>query len=417
MTTRYSAFSLLKEGLRHHRGWRRVWRTAEPKKSYEVVVVGGGGHGLATAYYLASQHGITDVAVLEKGYIGGGNTGRNTTIIRSNYFYPESAALYDLSVRLYEGLARALNYNIMFSQRGMMDLVHDEHAAEIARRAVNAMQINGVDAQFLAPEEVRNRAPILNFSPRARYPILGATFQGRAGTGRHDAVVWAYARAADHLGVDIIQNCEVTGFRNEAGKCTGVETSRGEIGARRIVAAAAGHSSVLAKMAGYELPLNSYALQAFVSEPIKPVLDTIVSSPACGAYFSQSDKGGLVIGGGLDRVPSYGQRGNLPMQEAVLSGLLEMAPGLAGVKLLRQWAGIVDVSPDSSPIIGPSGVPGIYLNCGWGTGGFKAIPAGGWLTAHLVAKDAHHEFSRPFDIDRFRTGRLIDEGAASGIEH
>ena len=321
MTERYSAFNLLREAMRGHKGWRPAWRMPDPKPEYDVILIGGGGHGLATAYYLAKQHGVKRIAVLEKGWLGGGNTGRNTTAIRSNYFFPESAALYDLSVRLYEGLSRELNYNVMFSQRGMLVLTHSEAEMEMAARQVNAMQINGTDAELFTPEEVRKRAPLLNFSQDARFPIHGAVWQGRAGTGRHDAVAWGYARAADRLGVDIIQNCEVTDFLIEGGICKGVETTRGTIRAGRVGAAVAGHSSVLAGMAGYALPIQSYALQAFVSEPMKPVMDTIAFSPSYGVYFSQSDKGGLVIGGGLDRVPSYGQRGNLPMQEEVLSGL------------------------------------------------------------------------------------------------
>ena len=417
MTRRYSALSLLREGLNGHRGWAQAWRSATPQDAYDIVILGGGGHGLATAYYLARNHGQKRIAVIEKGWLGGGNTGRNTTAIRSNYYYPESAALYDLSVRLYEGLSRDLNFNVMFSQRGMLVLAHSEAEMELAARSVNAMRLNDVDAELFDAEAVRRKAPLLNFRDDSRFPIHGATWQGRAGTGRHDAVAWGYARAADRLGVDIIQNCEVTGFLIEGGICKGVETTFGTIRADRVGAAVAGHSSVLAAMAGYRLPIHSYALQAFVSEPLKPVIDTIAFSPSAGTYFMQSDKGGLVIGGGLDRVPSYGQRGNMPMQENVLSGLLEMAPMLAGVRLLRHWAGIVDVTPDSSPLIGPAGVPGIYVNCGWGTGGFKAIPAGGWLFAHLLATGSHHEISRPFDPARFLGGHLIDEGAASGIAH
>ena len=408
---------LLREGLRGSKGWGPAWRMPDPKPRYDVIIIGGGGHGLATAYYLAKNHGIKNVAVIEKGWLGGGNTGRNTTAIRSNYYYPESAALYEMSLKLYEGLSRELNYNIMFSQRGMMVLTHSEPEMEMAARTVNAMQLNGTDAELLDVAEVRKRAPLLNFRSDARFPIHGAVWQGRGGTGRHDAVAWGYARAADMLGVDIIQNCEVTDIITEGGRATGVATNRGEIRADRIGAAVAGHSSVLAGMAGFALPIHSYALQAFVSEPLKPVLDTVAFSPSYGTYVSQSDKGGLVFGGALDRVPSYGQRGNMPVQEQVVSGLAEMVPAFAKVKLLRHWAGIVDVTPDSSPIIGPSGVDGLYLNCGWGTGGFKAIPAGGYLFAHLLATSGHHEVSRPFDLDRFTTGRLIDEGAASGIAH
>ena len=415
--TRYSAWQLFREGLRGGKGWGMAWRTPKPKKQYDVVIIGAGGHGLSTAYYLAKNHGITDIAVIEKGWLGGGNTGRNTTAIRSNYFYPESARLYDLSVRLYEGLSKDLNYNVMFSQRGMMVLAHSEPEMEMAARQYNAMRLNGIDAEFLDAKEVRKRAPILNFRDDARYPIHGAVNQPRGGTGRHDAVAWGYARAADALGVDVIQNCEVTDFVMEGGRCVGVNTAFGEIRAGMVAATVAGHSSVIAGMAGFKLPIHSYALQAFVSEPYKPVLDTVVLSPAVGTYISQSDKGGLVFGGALDRVPSYGQRGNMPVQEAVIGGLLEFMPALSKVKLLRHWGGIVDVTPDSSPIIGPSGVDGLYLNCGWGTGGFKAIPAGGYLLAHCMATGQHHEISRPFDLDRFTTGRLIDESAASGIAH
>lgn len=417
MTRRFSAFNVLREGLNNHKGWPQMWRSPAPKPDYDVVIIGGGGHGLATAYYLAKNHGVTRVAVIEKGWLGGGNTGRNTTVIRSNYFYPESTRIYDLSVRLYEKLAKEINYNVMFSQRGMLVLAHSVAEMEIAARTVNAMQLNGADAVLLSVDEVRKRAPILNYREDARFPIHGAIWQGRAGTGRHDAVAWGFARAADSHGVDIIQNCEVVGFLNEGGACKGVETTQGPIRAGRVGVAVAGHSSVMAEMGGYSLPLHSYALQAFVSEAVKPVMDTIAFSPATGSYFSQSDKGGLVIGGGLDRVPSYGQRGNIPMQETVIGGLIEMAPAVAKVKLLRHWAGVVDVSPDSSPIIGPSGRDGIYVNCGWGTGGFKAIPAGGYVFAHLLATGSHHEISRPFDLDRFQTGRLLDEAAGSGIAH
>ena len=417
MTRHYSALNLIKEGLNNQLGWQPAFRSAKPKRSYDIVVIGGGGHGLATAYYLAKQHKISNVAVIERGWIGGGNTGRNTTVIRSNYFYPQSAALYELSLSLYEQLSRELNYNIMFSQRGMMVLAHSEAEMEIAARSVNAMQLNRVDAELLTRKEVHKLAPILNFSPKARFPIYGAVNQPRAGTARHDAVAWAYARAADHLGVDIIQNCEVLGFTRQGGKISGIATTQGEIGCERIGVAVAGSSSVLAELGGYQLPILTYSLQAFVSEPVKPIMNTIAFSPGAGTYFSQSDKGEIVFGGALDRIPSYAQRGNPPAQQSVIAGLLEMAPMLGQLRLLRQWAGAVDVTPDSSPIIGPSGVPGIYVNCGWGTGGFKAIPAGGTLFAHLLATDTHHPISQPFDVSRFKRGELIDEGAASGIAH
>ncbi|MEM8730036.1 MAG: sarcosine oxidase subunit beta family protein [Pseudomonadota bacterium] len=415
--TKYSAWRLFREGISGHKSWGPAWRSPAPKSQYDVVIIGGGGHGLATAYYLARNHGISRVAVLEKGWLGGGNTGRNTTAIRSNYFYPESAALYDLSVRLYEGLSQELNYNVMFSQRGMMVTAHSEPEMEMAARQANAMRLNGIDAELLDAKQVRKQEPALNFGPEMRHPIHGGVLQRRGGTGRHDAVAWGYARGADAQGVDIIQGCEVQDLIVEAGRCVGVATSQGEIRAGVVGAAVAGHSSVLAEMAGIRLPIHSYALQAFVSEPLKPVLNGVVLCPPFGTYVSQSDKGGLVIGGGLDSVPSYGQRGNMPMQEAVLGGLAEMMPALAKVKLLRHWGGIVDVTPDSSPIIGPSGMDGLALNCGWGTGGFKAIPAGGYLFAHYLATGTHHEISRPFDLDRFVSGHLVDEGAASGIAH
>ncbi len=417
MTRHYSGLSLFKEGLNGQKGWEQAWRSPEPKPRYDILIIGGGGHGLATAYYLAKAHNIRNIAVIEKGWLGGGNTGRNTTVVRSNYFFPESTALYDMALRLYETLGRDLNYNIMLSQRGIVTLAHSEAEMEMAARTVNAMQINGTDAELFSVEEVRRVLPLLNSSPEARYPVFGGVWQGRAGTARHDAVAWGYARAADRLGVDIIQSCEVEEFLVEGGRCRGVKTSRGEIRAERTAMVVAGHSSHLAAKAGFRLPITSYALQACVSEPIKPVLDTVVLSPGTGTYASQSDKGELVVGGALDRVPSYGQRGNLPMLEGVVSGLLEMFPSFRQLRLMRQWAGIVDVTPDSSPILGESPLPGLFLNCGWGTGGFKAIPAGGTLLAHLLATGKHHDVSRPFDLDRFARGRLIDEAAGSGIAH
>ncbi len=414
---RYSALTLGIEGLRRHRGWRPAWRKAVPQGAYDAIVVGGGGHGLATAYYLAKNHRMKRVAVLEKGWIGGGNTGRNTTVIRSNYFHPESVALYDLALRLYEGLSKALNYNVMLSQRGMLIAAHTPMQMEICTRIANAMQLNGVDGALMGREAALARVPLVNQSESARYRLQGGIWQGRAGVARHDAVAWAYARAASDMSVDIVENCTVRELLIENGACVGVETDHGTIRAGRVGLAAAGATPGLAAQAGAVLPIHTYALQAFVSEPVKPCLDTVLLYLGTGTYVSQSDKGELVFGGALDRVPTHGQRGNLPTQEVVTSGLLEMFPAFAQLRLLRQWAGVVDVVPDSSPVIGPAGVPGLFVNCGWGTGGFKAIPAGGWLLAHLLATGAHHEISAPFDLSRFALGRLIDEAAGSGIAH
>lgn len=414
---RYSALSLFREGLRGHRGWQPAWTKARPKPAYDAVIVGGGGHGLATAYYLAKLHGMTRIAVIEKGWIGGGNTGRNTTVCRSNYFYPESVALYDLALRLYEGLSRELNYNIMLSQRGMLIAAHTPAQMEICNRIANAMQLNGVDGKLMGAQEAAARVPLANAAKDARFRLLGGIWQGRAGTARHDAVAWAYARAASALGVDIVEGCEVTGIDVSDGAVTGIATTLGDIRTDRLGIAAAGATPGLMAHVGVRLPIHDYALQAFVSEPVKPILDTVLLYLGTGTYVSQSDKGELVFGGGLDRVPTHGQRGNLPVQEAVVAGLLEMFPAFGQLNLLRQWAGVVDVVPDSSPLIGPAGPAGLFINCGWGTGGFKAIPAGGWLLAHLLATGAHHDISRPFDLRRFAEGRLIDEAAGSGIAH
>ena len=415
---KYSALALLRGALSGQRSWSPVWRSPEPKSRYDVVIIGAGGHGLATAYYLARNHGVGNVAVLERGWLGGGNTGRNTTIVRSNYLFPESARLYDFSLRLYESLARELNFNIMLSQRGLILLAHSRHDLDSMSRWANAMQMNGIDAEILDREQVATRAPLLDMSPDARFPILGGFLQRRAGTARHDAVAWGYARAADAQGVDIIQNCEVTGFSHDAaGAVSGVHTNRGHIGAGRIGIAAAGHSSVLAKLAGFSLPVTSYALQAMVTEPVKPALDTVVLSPGTGAYVSQSDKGEMVLGASLDLFPSYAQRGSFAVTQSILAATLAIFPSFSRLRLLRQWAGIVDVVHDSSPIIGPTPVPNLYINCGWGTGGFKGIPVGGWTLAHLLATGRSHELAEPFQLERFITGRLIDEAAAAGIAH
>ena len=414
---KYSVWTLLQGAASRHRQWTPAWRDAQPKPAYDVIIVGGGGHGLATAYYLAKNHGLTNVAVLERGWIGGGNTGRNTTIVRSNYLYPESARLYDFSLKLYENLSQALNFNIMLSQRGLIVLAHSRHDLESMSRWANAMRMNGVDADLLTREQVRHLAPALDMSSNARYPILGGLTQARAGTARHDAVAWGYARGASALGVDIVQNCEVRGFIEEAGAIVGVDTSLGRVRAGKVGIAAAGHSSVLAKLAGFKLPVTSYALQAMVSEPVKPMLNAVVLSAAIGSYISQSDKGEMVIGGGLDLFPSYAQRGSFSVMQDTLAGTLALFPSFSRLPLLRQWAGIVDVVRDSSPIIGRTPLKNLYINCGWGTGGFKAIPVGGWTFAHLLATGKDHELAEPFQLDRFNTGRLIDETAGSGIAH
>ncbi|MDX1499630.1 MAG: sarcosine oxidase subunit beta family protein [Woeseiaceae bacterium] len=414
---KYSAFSLVRNALSHNTKWPQAWRKPKPRRRYDALVVGGGGHGLATAYYLAKEHGMRNIAVLEKGWIGGGNTGRNTTIVRSNYLWTEAALLYEKSMQLWEGLSQELNYNVMFSQRGVYNLGHTLQDMRDIERRVGANRLNGIDAEVVGPEEIKKAIPLINTSDDARYPILGASLQRRGGVARHDAVAWGFARAADRLGVDIIEQCEVTGIRREGNKVTGVETSRGTIEAPRVGVVVAGNAGVLAGMAGLRLPVESHPLQAFVSEPLKPVLDTVVMSGAVHGYISQSDKGELVIGAGIDAYLGYGQRGSFPTIEHTMEAILELFPALSRVRMLRLWGGIVDVCPDACPIIGKTDIDGLYFNCGWGTGGFKATPGSGWVFAHTIARDAPHELNAPFSLERFVTGALIDEHGAAAVAH
>ena len=415
---KFSAWALLREAFRGQQGWRPQWRRAAPQPDYDAVIVGGGGHGLAAAYYLAAEHHLTRVAVVEKGWIGGGNTGRNTTIIRSNYLFDASAQLYDHALRMWSDLPQVLNYNVMFSPRGVMMLAHTVHDVQVFKRHVHANRCNGVDNEWLEPIEAKEFCPPLNIEQNIRYPVMGAALQRRGGTARHDAVAWGYARAADALGVDIIENCEVTGIHRDAsGAVEALGTSRGPIRCRRVGVSAAGNTSVVLGLADVRLPLESFPLQALVSEPVKPVIPCVVMSNSVHAYISQSDKGELVIGAGTDAYTSYTQRGALHVNSHTLAAICELFPTFRRLRMLRNWGGIVDVTPDRSPIIGRTPVPGLYVNCGWGTGGFKATPGAGHLLAWTMAHGEPHPINAPFTIERFRDGHLIDEAAAAAVAH
>ncbi|MDC0948070.1 sarcosine oxidase subunit beta family protein [Gammaproteobacteria bacterium] len=412
---KYSIFSLARNALNYHQDWEKAWRSPEPKAEYDAVIVGGGGHGLSTAYYLAKEHGMKNIAVLEKNWLGGGNTGRNTTIVRSNYLWDEAALLYEKALTLWEGLTEELNYNVMFSQRGVFNLGHSLQDMRDIERRVNANMLNGIDAFVLNGDQVKEKIPPIRID--GRYPVMGASWQPRAGVARHDAIAWGMARGADAHGVDIIQNCEVTGFRQENGAVVGVETSRGFIKTPKVGVVVAGHAGVVAEMAGFRLPLESHPLQALVSEPMKPILDTVVMSNAVHGYVSQSDKGELVIGAGIDSYIGYGQRGSQNTIEGNIAAIIELFPMFSRVRQMRQWGGIVDTCPDACPIISKTPVKGLYFNCGWGTGGFKATPGSGWAFAHTVKHDEPHPLNAPFTIDRFHTGKLVDEHGAAGVAH
>lgn len=416
--SKYNVFSLFRQGLTGHKGWDPVWRhPSAPKAKYDAVIIGGGGHGLATAYYLAKNHGMTNIVVIEKGWIGGGNSGRNTTIIRSNYLEDASAAIYEHSMKLWESLGRELNYNIMMSHRGVMNLAHDESEARGLKRRVEANRLNGVDAEYLDAKQVKEFCPAISISASARYPVLGATLQRRGGVNRHDAVCWGLARAADAMGVDIIQSCEVTGITTEAGRVTGVVTTKGEIKTPKVASVVAAHTSVLASMLGIRLPIQSHPLQALVSEPLKPLIPCVVMSNAVHAYVSQSDKGELVIGAGIDAHNSYTQRGGLDIIEHSIAALIELFPMFSRLRLMRQWGGIVDTCPDASAIISKTKVKGFYINAGWGTGGWKATPGSGHVFADLVANDEPNAIAAPFSLTRFASGALVAEHGAAAVAH
>ncbi len=416
MKKKYSIFSIAKNALKGHKDWPKMWRSPEPREFYDVIIIGGGGHGLGTAYYLAKEHGLKNIAVIEKGWLGGGNTGRNTTIIRSNYLWDDSAHLYEHSLKLWENLSTELNYNVMFSQRGVMNLAHNEHDIKEIKRRVSANNLNGIDSLWLSKEEIQKKVPIMN-TDNLRYPVLGASYQPRGGTARHDAVAWGFAMRADEMGVDIIQNCEAHQIKTKNGKIEGVETSKGFIRANKVGVVASGHTGVLAETAGIRLPLQSKPLQALVSEPIKPIIDTVVMSSAVHAYVSQSDKGELVIGAGTDSYNSFTQRGGFNIIEETVRAMVELYPVFGKMKMLRQWGGIVDICPDASPIISKCDVEGLFFNCGWGTGGFKATPGSANVFAHTIAKNQAHQINSAFNLDRFASGKLVDEHGAAAVAH
>ena len=413
---RYSVFAIAREAINYHLGWEKAWRSPEPKKEYDAIIVGAGGHGLATAYYLGKNHGIRNVAILEKGWLGGGNTGRNTTIIRSNYLQDPSAAIYDKALQLYETLSQDLNYNVMFSPRGLLMLAQTHHEVRGYQRTAHANALQGVQTEYIGRERVKELVPIINLEG-PRYPVLGALYQPRGGTGRHDAVAWGYARACSAMGMDIIQQCEVKGIRTEGGKVVGVETTKGSIGTKKLGMVVAGHSGQLAEMAGFRLPIEAVALQALVSEPIKPCMDVVVMANTVHGYMSQSDKGEMVIGGGTDGFNNYTQRGSFHHIEETVRALIETFPMISRLKMLRQWGGIVDMTGDRSPLISKTPLGNCFINCGWGTGGFKAIPGSGWAMAELMAKGEPGPLAEAFNMWRFKEGQFIDESVAAGVAH